>query len=298
MGGIGDLIQDLGARIGIGGPEQVEAPPPPPPPAAEAAPEAASPYVAKTTARAASTGISLAGLQARLQDVLGSVSNAITASNPTGVRSADGSEYRPGAPKVADGTPLPADADPILQGFSQFNGPGPGGEQCGAACVVAGAVAAKGKAGAAELAEGLSKDKGLNAAEKKKFADIAKALKGPNATYGDLGKLTDALHKSFGVPLDNGEFAMDGPTLTGLMARPPNSGKNVPMKLNIQDESGASGNHWVVVRGGQNGGQAWDPMPKDGSQLVDAGAYRSRMAAQRGRSEDPSSYGFPPMPGA
>ncbi len=236
------------------------------------------------------------------------------------VTTPDGVDYTPNKPRVSNETKLPNDSGQILDNFTQQNGPAGGKERCGPAVVVAAAVQAEGKEGAAKLAENLAKTSPADM--KRQYEAIAQKLRSGDATYGDLGELSALIHKDYGMPTfapDGSEVpgsrAVDGTNMGILMTTPPiQSPQNTqrwspetswPMKININND-GQDGNHWVLVRRDSNGQtQVWDPMSKSGPSQQGTAAsgqqYVNRMQqqilqARQNPNVNPTSFGFPSRP--
>lgn len=186
-----------------------------------------------------------------------------TAEAATGPMSPAGVVYKPEA-RVPDNTPIftdgKVDREKVLQNLSQHDQNAKTTEdkdRCGGTAVIASAINNGGDAGLLKLTGAMKKN--LPSESLKDLNEIEERIKNKTATHGDLGKLSEMIHKGYSVEDKNGSKGiLDGDmhslyTAAGL--KPP-AGPGLPEKIfqngqswpvNLDTDKDGSPNHWVVA---------------------------------------------------
>ncbi len=162
-----------------------------------------------------------------------------------------------------------------LTQYDQSGRTGSDADRCGAAAAIASAIMANGQKGLLDL---LSSVRGaLTEAEAAGLNEVEKRIRAGTATFGDLGKLADALQQAYATPDTKGggrlgildadllslyqEAGMRPPARTGDPHTIFKPGQSWPIALQLADGS----DHWIVAgKDAQGKVFIYDPLPTPG----------------------------------
>ncbi|MCI0601893.1 hypothetical protein L0156_02670 [bacterium] len=166
--------------------------------------------------------------------------------------------------RVPDNTPIfdsgKIDREKVLQSLSQHDQNSKTTEdkdRCGGTAVIASAISNGGEKGLLKLTGAMKKN--LPADLLKDLNEIEKKIQDKTATHGDLGKLSELIHKGFAVEdPKGGKGILDGdmhslytaaglepPRGTGLPEKIFQNGQSWP--VNLDTDGDGTPNHWVVA---------------------------------------------------
>lgn len=210
---------------------------------------------------------------------------ALKAAQPKQITAASGVPYKAEA-RVPDNTPIftdgKIDRDKVLQNLSQHDQNPKTTEdkdRCGGTAAIASAIASDGDKGLLKLTGAMKKN--LPAESLKEVNDIETRIKNKTATHGDLGRLSELIHKGFAQPDPaGGSGILDGDMhsiYTEAGMKPP-AGPGAPDKIfqngqswpvNLDTDGDGTPNHWVVA-GKDDKGRAfiYDPESTPGKPQI------------------------------